>query len=341
VRIEFGIWDHFERRPGIPVEQQYQEKIALLCEAERLGFYCYHVAEHHLSPLDMAPSPHVFLAALAQATSRLRVGTMVSILPLYHPVRLVQEICMLDNLSGGRLDFGVGRGARSIEHEWFSVSPEEARQRNDEILKILVSAMSTGNLAYQGHFYQIGDAPLDLLPQQRPYPPLWYAGGAEFAGSHGLNFLTRTARGLARFWELWEENRGREHLLNPHVEAPMAGITKHVVIRETDEEAMAVARRAWPAFARNWAATSLATPDGRVAPPQRDDFDSVLAEDVRMLIGSPRTIRNYMERFVDGIKDRPSFYFAPAFQWGDLTCEQARESIRLFAAEVMPAVRAW
>jgi alkanesulfonate monooxygenase SsuD/methylene tetrahydromethanopterin reductase-like flavin-dependent oxidoreductase (luciferase family) len=341
VRIEFGIWDHFERRPNLPVEQQYEEKIALLCEAERLGFYCYHVAEHHLSPLDIAPSPNVFLAALAQATSRLRLGTMVSILPLYHPVRLVQEICMLDHLSGGRLDVGVGRGARAIEHQWFGISPTEARQRHDEVLAILVSALSTGNLAYQGRFYEIDDAPLDLLPKQRPYPPLWYAGGAEFAGRHGLNFLTRTAQGLERYWQLWEEQRGHDDRLNPHVAAPWAGITKHVVIRETDEEALVTARRAWPAFVRNWAATSLATPDGRVTPPQRDDFDSALADGVRLLVGSPATIRAYLEPLLDGIRDRPSFYFAPAFQWGDLTSEQARASMRLFAAEVMPAFRSW
>src|SRR5207237_1719426 len=97
--------------------------------------------------------PHVFLAALAQATRTLRIGSLVHVLPLYHPVRLIQEICMLDHLSGGRLDVGVGRGIRSVEHEWFGFSPAEARRRNDEILAILVSAFSTGTLATQGDYY--------------------------------------------------------------------------------------------------------------------------------------------------------------------------------------------
>src|SRR5579875_2748530 len=142
MQIEFGLWDHFENRRGVEPEEQYQQKIALLQAAERLGYSCYHIAEHHLSPLDMAPSPNVFLAALAQATTRLHIGTMVYILPLYNPVRLVQEICMLDNLSGGRLEVGVGRGARAVEHEWFGVDPDEARPQNEEMLNVLVSAMT-------------------------------------------------------------------------------------------------------------------------------------------------------------------------------------------------------
>src|SRR5262245_24877628 len=135
--INFGIWDHFERRKDVSVQQQYAEKIKLLQEAERLGFFGYHIAEHHLTPLDLAPSPNVFLAAVAQATTNIHFGSMVYILPLYHPVRLVQEICMLDNLSGGRLEVAIGRGVRPVEHEWFENDPGEARDETDELLDII------------------------------------------------------------------------------------------------------------------------------------------------------------------------------------------------------------
>ena len=335
MRVAFGIWDHFEMRSGISAHGQYQEKIQLLQEAERLGFRGYHVAEHHLSPLDLAPSPNVFLTALAQATSRLRVGTIVHILPLYHPVRLVQELCMLDNLSGGRLDVGIGRGIRAVEHEWFGIAPDDATARTEEILQILVSAMSSGNLAYEGRFYRIADAPLALLPVQRPYPEIWYAGTPEFPGRRGMHFVTRTSQAVARYWQLWDETReGGEHI-NPQVQAPWVGITKHVVVRETDAEAIAVARRAWPVFCENWAATSLLTPDGRVTPEQ-SDFESVMGEGDRLLVGTPRTIREYLERAVEEVGDRPSFYFAPAVQWGDITYREALTSLELLAADVMP-----
>jgi len=333
--IRFGIWDHFERRPGLLPQAQYREKITLLQAAERLDFYAYHLAEHHLSPLDLAPSPNVFLAALAQATERLRIGTMVHILPLYHPVRLVQELCMLDNLSGGRLQIGVGRGIRSVEHEWFGMTSEDARGRHDEILEILIHALSTGNVEYNGRFYTIPNAPLDLLPVQKPYPPLWYAGGVEFAGRHRLNFLGRTAEDLARYWSLVEEHSGAPDRLTPAEETPLAGITKHVVVRPTLDEAMKLARRAWPVFQDNWGATSLRMPNGRTAR-TNEDFDTVLAEGTRLLIGTPSTIAEFVKACLDRLGDKPSFYFAPAFQWGDLSYEESLESIELFADAVMP-----
>jgi len=330
VQIDFGIWDHFERRRDVPVPQQYREKIALLREAEGFGFYCYHIAEHHLTPLDLAPSPNVFLAAVAQATSRLRVGSMVHILPLYHPVRLVQEICMLDNISDGRIDFGIGRGARSIEHEWSGIDPDESRQRSEEILAIVVSALSTGNLAYRGEFYRIADAPLDVHPVQKPYPPIWYAGGWEFAGRNGLNFLGRSANDLTGYWGLWEATRQRSDRLNPTLSVPRAGINRQIVVRETDAQAEAIARRAQAVHARNFNATSLAYPGGRIVPQMSSDIDDARTRE-RVLFGSPATVRAFLERIVDGVQDKPSFYFTAAIQWGDITHDEALESMRLFA----------
>ena len=136
MQLEFGVWDHFEQQDPdvVPLQQQYEERIQYVVEAERLGFGRYHVAEHHLTPLDMAPSPTVFLAAVARHTSRIRLGSMVLCLPLYHPVRLIQEICMLDQLSGGRFEPGVGRGVRDVEHEWFGLDPMQSRERYKETL---------------------------------------------------------------------------------------------------------------------------------------------------------------------------------------------------------------
>lgn len=341
--IEFGIWDHFERRLDVEPFEQYQQKIRLLQEAEHLGYYCYHLAEHHLTPLDVAPSPFVFLAALAQATSRIRVGTMVNILPLYHPTRLVQEICMLDNLSGGRLDVGVGPGTtRSIEFRWFGQHDRNlSRPIFEEALKVLVSAMTKRNLAYDGEYFKIEDAPMDLLPVQKPYPPIWYAAG-DYAGRRCLNFFSRSFDDVAHYWDLWEEARHSPDRMNPSVEVPMAGVTKHVVIRENEQEAMKIARRAWRVFNEHWYATPL---DAAVRPPSMsniagavpDDFDQAIADNTRLLIGTPSTIKGFMERFMERFKDKPSVYFAPAMQWGDMTQEETLESLHLFATEVMPA----
>ena len=94
----------------MPLHQQYEERLKLIEAYDRAGFHAYHLAEHHATPLGMAPSPSVFLAAVAQSTKRLRFGPLVYTLSLYHPLRLVEEICMLDQMSGGRLELGIGTG---------------------------------------------------------------------------------------------------------------------------------------------------------------------------------------------------------------------------------------
>ena len=126
---QFGIFDHLERQPELSLDQQYEERLALLARADALGFYAYHLAEHHQSPLCMAPSPAVFLAAAARHTRQIRLGALVTILPFHHPLRLIEEVCMLDHLSGGRLQLGIGRGITAIEHTFWGQSPEEAHTR--------------------------------------------------------------------------------------------------------------------------------------------------------------------------------------------------------------------
>ena len=144
--LQFGWWDHFEQRADMPLWQQYDERIGLIRRAEELGFYGYHIAEHHFTTLDMAPSPIVFLAAVAQRTSTIRLGTMVLCLPLYHPTRLIQEFCMIDQLSHGRFMPGVGRGVRDLEHELFGSDLATMRETYEEVLAILKQGLSTGRI---------------------------------------------------------------------------------------------------------------------------------------------------------------------------------------------------
>src|SRR5471030_1295545 len=118
--MKFGVFDHMDRA-GSGLGRQFEDRLKLIELYEKSGFHAYHLAEHHATPLGMAPSPSVFLAAVAQRTKRLRFGPMIFALPLYHPLRLIEEICMLDQMSGGRLDMGFGRGASPIELELFGV----------------------------------------------------------------------------------------------------------------------------------------------------------------------------------------------------------------------------
>src|SRR3712207_859459 len=102
----------------------------------------------------MAPSPSVFLAAAARHTRHLKLGALVSILPFYHPLRLIEEVCMLDHLSGGRLQVGIGRGITAIEHTFWGVDPAEGHLRHAETLEILVQGLTSDTLNHQGRFYR-------------------------------------------------------------------------------------------------------------------------------------------------------------------------------------------
>src|SRR6185312_7108729 len=124
--MQFGTFDHVDRNDR-PLAAQLDERIRYIALAEELGFYCYHVAEHHASPINMVPVPGLFLAAAARATKKIRLGPLVYLLPLYSPLRLIEEIAILDHLSHGRMEVGVGRGVSPFELNFHKVNYEQSR----------------------------------------------------------------------------------------------------------------------------------------------------------------------------------------------------------------------
>jgi len=117
--LQFGVFDHIEPVPGLRLDQIYRERLLQIERLDAAGFYAYHLAEHHTPAIhSLAPSQNVFLASVAQRTRHLRFGPCVYVLPLHHPLRLIEEISMLDNLSGGRLEIGVGRGGVMEAYFW-------------------------------------------------------------------------------------------------------------------------------------------------------------------------------------------------------------------------------
>src|SRR5437588_10001114 len=112
--MKFGIFDYIDDR-GEPPQKTFEDRLALLQAAEAAGFYGYHLTEHHATPLSLAPSPSIFLAAAARATQHIRLGTLLYLLPLYHPLRLLEELCSIDPLIVGLCDGGVGSGVTTYE----------------------------------------------------------------------------------------------------------------------------------------------------------------------------------------------------------------------------------
>jgi alkanesulfonate monooxygenase SsuD/methylene tetrahydromethanopterin reductase-like flavin-dependent oxidoreductase (luciferase family) len=171
--VKFGVFDHMDRaQPDLA--GQYADRLALIGAYDAGGFHAYHLAEHHGTPLGLAPSPGLFLAAAARHSERLRLGALVYTLPQYHPLRLAEEICMLDHLSGGRLELGIGRGISPIELGFYGLSGEEARERFAEAHAVLIAALTSERLSFTGAHYRFDDVPMVMRPLQRPHPPLWY-----------------------------------------------------------------------------------------------------------------------------------------------------------------------
>src|SRR5579863_1232749 len=140
--MKFGVFDHMDRA-GSSLGVQYEERLQLIAGYDAAGFHAYHLAEHHSTPLGLAPSPSVFLSAVAQRTKRLRFGPMVYTLSLHHPLRVFEEACMLDQMSGGRIELGVGRGVSPLESNFYGVDPKQSRDIYVEVLDILLKAFQT------------------------------------------------------------------------------------------------------------------------------------------------------------------------------------------------------
>jgi alkanesulfonate monooxygenase SsuD/methylene tetrahydromethanopterin reductase-like flavin-dependent oxidoreductase (luciferase family) len=168
--VSFGVFDWIDRGTQ-PLSQLYEYRLLLLAAADEAGFFCYHLAEHHATPLGMAPSPALFLTAATQRTRRIRLGQLAYLLPLYDPLRLIEEVAMLDQLSGGRLELGVGRGVSPYELRNFGVEPENSRAMFDEALTVLLTGLTQPRLNFAGVHYQYRDVPMELHPVLQPYPP--------------------------------------------------------------------------------------------------------------------------------------------------------------------------
>jgi alkanesulfonate monooxygenase SsuD/methylene tetrahydromethanopterin reductase-like flavin-dependent oxidoreductase (luciferase family) len=341
VRFEFGIFDNFDLGSGSP-GQVMRERLDFVAEAERLGFDHYHMAEHHATPLSACPSPNLFLSALTQRTTRIRLGALVYVLPAYDPFRLAEEIAALDQLSGGRLDCGIGRGISPYELSVLGVAPERSKEIYAESLRAITQALTTGRMKHNGELLRSYDAELAVRPVQRPYPPLWYpssnTASAEWAGANAINFIGRWSRGTfgeaaERYWVAWEDARDDDGRLNAHVERPNLGLASTIVIAPTDAQAEQIFLRANQLYGR------------RLLKLWHDhdnhDYDAMADGELALrtgaaCVGSPQTVRDMVLHQVNATGVN---YFEAHLFFGDLTLDEAVRSLRSFAEIVVPAVR--
>jgi alkanesulfonate monooxygenase SsuD/methylene tetrahydromethanopterin reductase-like flavin-dependent oxidoreductase (luciferase family) len=329
--MKFGVMDHVDDS-GLAPHAHYEARLRFTETLDQLGFYSYHVAEHHGTPLGFAPSPNVYLSAVAQRTRQLRFGPMVYVAALYHPMRLAEEICMLDQLSGGRLQVGMGRGAVALEQELYDVDPATTAKRYEEARDIVIAALSSPKVDFQGEYYQVRDFPMVLRCLQQPRPPLWYGLGnpeaAVWAAGVAANVISLRPASVARvalqrYREEWQTLGRSEHAL------PFMGVCRHVVVGETDAEALQAARAAFP----RWRASLAALWDRRgVALPITVPLEWDALEAAGMgIAGTPHRVTEYVRAQT---KAAGGNFFLCQMMFGDMPLEIAQHSARLFAFEV-------
>jgi alkanesulfonate monooxygenase SsuD/methylene tetrahydromethanopterin reductase-like flavin-dependent oxidoreductase (luciferase family) len=330
--MQFGVFDHLDRN-DVPLHDFYEERLKLVEAYDHGGFYSYHTAEHHATPLGLAASPSVFLAAVAQRTRSLRFGPLVYTLPLHHPLRVVEEICMLDQLSQGRLDLGVGRGISPIETAYYGVNPDHRQAMYLEALAILRQALTVKTLTFHGKFYDYADVPIELEPFQRPHPPFWAGAGtpdgAEAAGRNGFNLVANAL--TAQIRTMMDCYRA---VASPNA-SPLLGLARFVIMGETDEEALTIARRAYPLWHKHFHHLFRmhgTSPAGGDRPPQ---FDQI-KDGGRGIAGSPATVTGMIK---SQMEEAGTNYFVAQFAFGDLTLAEVRRTVDLFTREVMPALQ--
>ncbi len=338
MELAFGIFDHLERC-AVPLEQLYQERLQLIEAADQAGIFCYHLAEHHATPLGMAPSPNVFLTAVAMRTRRIRLGPLVYLLPLYHPIRLVEEICMLDQLSGGRLEVGVGRGISPYELGHFNVNFIESRDIFEESLQVIVEGLRARKISHRGERFKFVGAPIEVAPKQQPNPPFWYGAstpeGLAFAARHRMQIVTGGPNAIvkgtaAAYRQLLDQFRDSPDDLNPQIKEPKIGAVRHFFVADSDPQAEAIAIPAYQVYYNN--IVKLWRDYGTVPTLFTDDLLRARSADAA-IVGSPKTVRDKIAAYFE---ESGTNYLVLSFAWGGLTHEQSRHSMDLFAAEVLP-----
>ncbi|MBI2534593.1 MAG: LLM class flavin-dependent oxidoreductase, partial [Deltaproteobacteria bacterium] len=285
------------------------------------------------TPIGLAPSPSVFLSSVAQRARRLRFGPLVYALPVHHPLRLIEEICMLDQLSGGRLEIGFGRGSSPTEIEFYGRDPAKAHAVYTEAAELILRGLTQKTLNYQGEHFSFEDIPMELEPLQKPHPPMWYGvhsvEAAERAAHQGLNMVSLdSAEDTRRFNDKYRAVWRAKHGDKP---TPKLGLSRFIVIAENEAEARAIARRAYPVWHRHFYFL-FSLRGGKPAHPRPAEFDKMM-EIGQAIAGTSETVLAFLQ---SQLNESAANYCVGQFAFGDLSLAESLRSVELFSRRVMP-----
>ncbi len=342
----FALPTYFKETDG-PPGPYFRRLVDFLVSAEDLGYDAIWANEHHFHPYGgLIPSPAVLLSAVAQRTTRMRLGTSVVVLPLHNPIEVAEQLAMVDVMSGGRVDLGVGRGFVAFDYQTMGIPMQEGQERTLESLEVILKAWSGAPFTHHGKYFHYDNIEVWPRPEQRPHPPVWIACSTSpesfvFAGRNGYNLLTvsslrpmgKIAEFVQHYRQAWGES-GRD----PH--GFKYATHFQIVVDEDREKARRTVTEAIPRyFGLLDDSTRLFTsPTQPARPDPLADFSvEKWIDEGRILCGTPDDVVATLkwaqsELGITGVDG--------AFYFGGMPFETAQRSLRLFAEEVIPRMAA-
>ena len=236
--MDVGLFVEFPCRDGMSEQEAFAECFTLVDEAEARGVASVWLAEYHFAPISVLSSPLMVASAIAARTRRIRIGLAVTLLPLYHPIHVAEDIATLDHISQGRVEFGVGRGTFPDTHDGFNSPFAESRERFDEYLEVILKAWTTERFSFSGTYYRCEDLYVRPKPVQTPHPPIRVGITSEVTfpliGRMGYPIIINPSRVFAltelgpyieQYRQAWQEAG--------HVGMPQVGLRIPLYVAET------------------------------------------------------------------------------------------------------------
>jgi alkanesulfonate monooxygenase SsuD/methylene tetrahydromethanopterin reductase-like flavin-dependent oxidoreductase (luciferase family) len=301
---------------------------------EELGFEGIFFSEHHFGG-SFSPSPNLLIAATAARTTRIRLGVMALVVPYYTPARIIEEIGMLDHISGGRLEIGTGIGVPQ-ELARLNISMEEARALSVEAVEILDAALATGVVSYQGKYFNYDKLRLLPRPIQVPHPPKWTtivsADSARKSARRGSKICTGF-NPTEQIKALFDAYRAEADSCGFRAGPDHLALRRRVVVARTDSEARelshSVSERYKEFVAQDPRVKLTPIPD---APQQQGGFT---VSDDEFIAGTPERVA---EKIVDQCRRTGAGHFLAVLHWG-ASLDEVAAAHELFGRDVIPALR--
>jgi alkanesulfonate monooxygenase SsuD/methylene tetrahydromethanopterin reductase-like flavin-dependent oxidoreductase (luciferase family) len=329
------------------------ESLAEWERADELGFDGVYLAEHHFTAYNLTPSPNVMLAALAQRTKRMRLGSMCNVLPFNQPLRVAEEFAMLDAISDGRVEMGIGRGVDEQEFVHFGLDLQEAKPMFQEGFELITKAWTEPTFTHEGKYYPlVGECSIYPRPVQDPHPPIWITAVSPptiaWAAERGLSISSgfTTPEEIAGRFRHYIES-AKKSGLDPKPE--QLALFRHVFVADTDKEARALAEPALNHYFMLFVPAALPKDLEKMAvgdysyykdalksffSDRQPTFDEIIDSGF-IIVGDPDQVR---ETILDHLATTGAGRLIAQVHFGNLPQEAVLHAEELLATEVLPAV---